>query len=334
MTGFPNISRYGLVVLGFVGYWIITGCSSSAEQYVEVDRDHLYEYLYSPFSNSDQLGDLHKELDLLGESLVRDCMAEQGFEYIPFVSGDLSSTESLSDEEFIEIYGFGYSTTLFQSDDSSLAPLNDSSLAPLNDDPNLAILASFSIPEREAYHNAMYGDSGSKENIDGCQAARFEASIPRLAVFEEFYSGFADANERAKADPRMLKLIRGWSECMGTAGFHFNDRDDMLDDLSQRVLPFDDMLDSHWEELNRLMEAAPNGDITALPADTQRALHTLPAVPEEHRGSLETLIDYELLLAKTDFDCDYFDSADKIYDEYNQRFVEANALAILEFLAN
>ena len=150
----------------------------------------------------------------------------------------------------------------------------------------------------------MYGNSGPTENIGGCQAARFEASIPRLAVFEEFYSGFADANERAKADPRMLNLIRGWNVCMATAGFHFNDRNDMLEDLSQRVVPFDEMLESQWEELNRLAETAPNGDITALPADTQRTLETFPAIPEEHRVSLETLIDYEMLLAKADLECD------------------------------
>ena len=320
-----DIARSGLVVLGFIGYWLLTGCSSSTEQNVIVDRDHLNEYLFSPFSNDDQLSDLHKELDLLGESLVRDCMSQQGFEYIPFVPGDLFRTDSLSDKEYVEMYGFGYSTTLFQSDDSSPSPVSD--------DPNSAIVASLSESEREAYRDAMYGDNGLKENIGGCQATRFEASIPRLAVFEAFYSGFADANERARADPRMLELIRGWSECMANAGFHFTDRNDMLDDLNQRVAPFDEMLDSQWEEMNRLAETSPNGDIAALPADTQRVLETFPTIPKEHKRAFDTLIEYELLLSRADLECDYFDAADKIYDEYNQRFVEANALAILEFLA-
>lgn len=119
---------------------------------------------------------------------------------------------------------------------------------------------------------------------------------------------------------------------MGAAGFYFTDRNDMLDDLNQRVTPFDEMLDSQWEELQRLAETAPNGDITALPVDAQRALETLPTIPMEHQVSLDALIDYELLLAKADLECDYFDAADEIYDEYNQEFVDANALAILEFL--
>ena len=55
-------------------------------------------------------------------------------------------------------------------------------------------------------------------------------------------------------------------------------------------------------------------------------------IPPEHQDALNELIDYELSLAKADLDCSYFEAADKIYDEYNQRFVEDNALAILEYL--
>ena len=96
---------------------------------------------------------------------------------------------------------------------------------------------------------------------------------------------------------------------MEVAGFEFADRNEMLDDLDQRVTPFDEMLDSQWEELQRLAETAPNGDITALPAEVQLAFETPPTMPPEHQVSLDALIDYELLLAKPDFECDYFDAA-------------------------
>ena len=92
------------------------------------------------------------------------------------------------------------------------------------------------------------------------------------------------------------------------------------------------MIETQWEELERLADSAPNGDITALSAEAQLVFETNPTVPPEHQESLDALIEYEFSLARADLDCDYFDAADEIYDEYEKKFVDDNALAILEFL--
>lgn len=197
--------------------------------------------------------------------------------------------------------------------------------------PNNAIIASLSSSEFEAYLEVYYGNDPNG-NLGGCQNLQFEAPIPRrLAVFEIFHEGLADANQRAQADPRMVQLLWHWSECMKDAGFPFSDRKEMLDDLARRVAPFEEMLESQWDEWTRLYESAPNGDLTALPAETRRLLDNDPTIPPEHLEDLDALIDYELSLAKANLDCSYDDAANEIYAEYNKKFVDDNALAILEF---
>ena len=289
-----------------------------------VDQDELHEYLYTPFDDNEQFDGLHRELRHLGQLLVRDCMTELGFDYIPFVPEVRYSTSSLSDEEYVEIYGFGYTSELLPPIDQIDEQPDDALL----EDPNFAIQASLSPAALEAYRHAYPGDDG----ISGCQPERFKATIPRLAVFEHFYDGFADANQRAQADPRMQQLLRSWSECMESAGFVFADRAAMFDDLDKRTALFHEMIETQWEELERLADSAPNGDITALSAEAQLVFETNPTVPPEHQESLDALIEYEFSLARADLDCDYFDAADEIYDEYEKKFVDDNALAILEFL--
>ena len=316
------------MLLMLVVWSVLSACSAERSPDTVIpenlDQDELHEYLYTPFDDNEQFDGLHRELRHLGQLLVRDCMTEQGFEYIPFVPEVRYSTSSLSDEEYVELYGFGYTSKFLPSIDQIDEDPDDTLL----EDPNSAIRASLSASGQEAYRHAYYGDDG----ISGCQATRFEATIPRLAVFEHFYDGFADANQRAQADPRMQELLRAWSECMERAGFAFADRTEMFDDLDKRTGPFHKMLETQWEELERLADSAPNGDITALPAEAQLVFDTIPTVPPEHQESLDALIDYEFSLARADLDCDYVDAADEIYDEYDKKFVDDNALAILEFL--
>lgn len=297
-----------------------------------VTEKTLYEFVFSVFEDDDQDVTAHKQYHLAGQSLVSDCMAEEGFEYIPFVRSVRTNRDSLSDEERTELYGFGYSTEIILPDQS----FEQSEPAGLREpaepeDPNLAIIASLSATEQIVYRETLYGDV-SDDEAGGCQTAKFDAPVPpRLAVFDEFNAGFADANKRAQADPRMHQLLREWSECMERAGFPFSSRNDMFDDLSNRVDPFEKMIQSQWDERIRLFESAPGGEISDLPADVQRVLESDPTIPPEHRGAFDSLVDYEISLAKGDLVCSYFEAAGEIYDEYNKKYVDDNALAILEF---
>lgn len=317
---------------------LLSGCSANNEElgYVddsseEISREHLYDYLFGMFDDDELYKSVHRELHLQGQSLVRDCMASHGFEYVPFIRSVPSIAESLSDEERVELYGFGYATELVPIDDD----LEYDPKYPQEEDepidPNDAIIDSLSEAEKDAYFEARYGDDPNLD-VGGCDRLRFEASIPRLAVFDAFYSGFEDATQRAQADPRMHQLLHDWVECMHDAGFPFSDRDEMLDDLAQKVEPFEDLLDEQWEELERLVEDAPNGDLSALPAEVQLALETDTTIPPEHQNALDALIDYEFALAKADLSCSYFEEEEELYDEYTQQYVDDNALAILEYL--
>src|SRR5665647_2383205 len=101
------------------------------------------EDLLNLFSNEQQLTDeqthaLQREF----QEGVAECMREAGFEYIPDVPDQsTSSSDDTSSEEWAATYGFGISIELVPT-------------APLLPDPNADYVASLSEQGREAYHIA------------------------------------------------------------------------------------------------------------------------------------------------------------------------------------
>lgn len=167
------------------------------------------------------------------QELVRACMVDQGFEYIPAVPPQGSfAVMSDSEEEFVREQGFGITTWYGRED------LNQPTEGTEWVDPNQAVVEAMSDSEREAYYEALYGppdqgepqvDEETGETIymmegfgAGCMGqAQEEAFGNQNALWEEMQPELDEMWQRITADPRMVEANETWSACMADRGFDY-----------------------------------------------------------------------------------------------------------------
>jgi hypothetical protein len=238
------------------------------------------------------------------QEYTRECMAEEGFEYIPFVPGgeEFYGWGPEDEEERVKTQGFGMAWWFLEGE--ALMEEQEDEGGP-DDDPNWAIGEAMSDAEREAYEWALYGeqpeadlDWESAETEEEMMALEEEAQ--RLwearewigcmefgwnqaqgggedlwrSFEDEFGDWWAEVDERVRADPRIIELEASWVTCMAEAGYEFRDMDEMHMSLE--------------EEFERIMTWPEEGDsesgVTAAP----------PAVePVEQEDGSVVLVDPE-----------------------------------------
>lgn len=172
------------------------------------------------------------------ESLVAQCMAEAGFEYVPVdfttIRKAMTSDKSapgLSNSEYVREYGHGITT---QED----KPIVDIGLG----DQNRRILAGLSETDQVAYRRTLWG-----ENIDATFAYSLEyedfsrtGGCTRSAVEQVFDPAelsatyFNPADALILLDPRAQDALDEFAACMADAGFNYGHPDDVDIDLQLR----------------------------------------------------------------------------------------------------
>ena len=155
------------------------------------------------------------------ENLLRDCMKAQGFEYTPVdptaQQAALSGVAGLSEEDFEKQFGYGI-TTLYEKRRANTG------------DPNTAIRGKLTATERTAYDKALYGqfadatfavamDTGEISRLGGCTKEATEQVFGGAEVLSDLIAKLDELEARMLADPRLIKAIVDWSECMRQAGF-------------------------------------------------------------------------------------------------------------------
>ncbi|MDH3730020.1 MAG: hypothetical protein OES13_02670 [Acidimicrobiia bacterium] len=222
----------------------------------------------------------YREQERLAQEVTATCMAEQGFEYIPFVYeeafGDPFFDAEATEEERRAEQGFGMAYWLLFEEDfvdpASSVEYDESE----NPDPNWAIAEAMSDAEQEAYYYALHGeqpDESAYEEFDwenateeemmafeedmsrlweerewkGCYEAGYEDTFGGDDVWmsfeQEFGNMWEDIELRVQADPRIIEFQQEWTSCMSDAGFDFEDQEDMwmtLDEQFQTVVDFGD----------------------------------------------------------------------------------------------
>jgi hypothetical protein len=194
--------------------------------------------------------------EIRAQEYVRDCMAEEGFEYIPYVPSfdyDYEDWEATEEERRAE-QGFGMAFWLLEGDEYEEQFEEEWDET---DDPNFAIMEAMSDSEREAYEYALFGEQPDMEldwegaeteeemlaleeeaerlwrerEWKGCMELGWEETTGGDAVWmsfeEEFGNMWEDVWERTQADPRVVKLDQDWAACMSETGYEFRDQDDM-----------------------------------------------------------------------------------------------------------
>jgi len=188
---------------------------------------------------------------------VAECMAAEGFEYIPFVPSDVGGGfvgDAFDEEEYVKTYGFGVSTWVLQDQAFQEGEGED----PYASDPNQEIVNAMDEVEQEEYYRVLYGgepdiitntpqeeldamtedelnqfynDAYSNWQSDGCQNTASEDVYGGGGAQEEFWQEFGqdfeDVMTRVESDPRMVDAQTGWSACMADHGYDYASQQDM-----------------------------------------------------------------------------------------------------------
>jgi hypothetical protein len=170
------------------------------------------------------------------ETAIDACMQAHGFEYVPVdpLEQQRSLTgRAMTEEEFIKQFGDGVST------------LFDRGLGREFVNPNDDIRASLGSADRVAYDRALGGDnpgatfaeavdSGDFRDLGGCTKEASEAEFGGAAVVTALIGKLDELDERIVQDQRMVKAAEKWSACMAAEGYHYDEPDDIEEDLTER----------------------------------------------------------------------------------------------------
>jgi len=170
-----------------------------------------------------------------GEGLIAKCMQEQGFEYIAAdyntVHAGMKADKAmpgLSEEEFINKYGFGVAT-MYTGQPPQLSTGYNPTRVGLGER-NVQIFKSLSPADQAAYNRALFG-----ENIEASFAVALETEnlaqtggCTRKAIEQVFKpeqikaSYYNPQNAFINNDPRMKTALRKFAEEMKKSGFDYS----------------------------------------------------------------------------------------------------------------
>jgi hypothetical protein len=252
------------------------------------------------------------------EQLIAACMNAQGFEYTaldPSSAVDTAGPWDLPPDEFAQQYGYGITT--IERD------------AYMGNDPNAAAVEAMSVPEKQAYYEALYGsmitvdENGDMAKREPMPAAASEPDTESCSAqaSTEVYGDRADAvasdgendafaplqqemsalYERVEGDQRVVDARTAWSSCMADAGHP----------------GLADIYDGSTEVSDRA---------TALMGETLDPAAADPAAVEELRT-------YEIAVATADLACrvDYDAVHQEVQTELEQSFIDEHRAELEQY---
>lgn len=266
---------------------------------------------------------------------VKACMAAEGFEWEPspasaamFGGGDLFDGLDPDSTEWAERFGFGASTLAFAQEQvgPDLVGIAIDTPDP-DDDPNADYLAGLSDADREAYNEALYGDSvvtpvmSDEEaqqvgeemmlNPSGClaEAQNDMFGADAMSTLIELGPDLQELYDEIYNDPRIVELEDEVRACVSDQGLEYIPTAEVYEYFGGKVAP-----------LQAELGFGPSEE--------------LPTLDEEQRATLAEIQAEEVALAVAVDGCtqdDKFDdTAEAVRLEYEQRFVDENQARIDE----
>ncbi len=292
-----------------------SGETASDDEYSSPLNDYLSAVWGGDVTDEDWMMRAEEELRVR-EEIVAECMAEQGFDYIPVV--DMGQSSGSADEwkpddrEWVAQYGYGAVRYPGMSD----VPDPDEQFV----DPNQEYVESLSESEITAFYEALYGPQPSEDELNedgsqeydwetaGCQGfAQNEVSggnpmeseehKPIMDAINEFYTGM-------ETNPALADVDDEWSNCMADAGYSgFSSQYDAQNSVY-------DELNSYYESMTDYVEDDP---------------------------ALDEIADREIELALADLDCrestDYRERRQAVSVELEEQFIADNKAALEALVA-
>jgi hypothetical protein len=203
------------------------------------------------------------------EASIAQCMREQGFEYVAAdfitVKKGMAADKSLpglSEEEFIEKYGFGIST-LYTGLPAQLSKGYSPGKVGLGDR-NVQIFQKLSPADRIAYNRALLGENSDAtfavglelENFSRCGGCTLKA-IEQVFKPEQLKGTYYNPKDALiNKDPRMRAALRKYAEAIRKAGFDYNHPDEVEADVRERLYAITDGGKVPVEQLSTEQQAA------------------------------------------------------------------------------
>jgi hypothetical protein len=240
------------------------------------------------------------------ENLVRDCMKAQGFDYVPVdpaaQEAALTGTAGMSKDDFEKQFGYGITTLYEQRRRQAVAG------------PNKAIRTSLSEADGKAYDKALYGDdptatfaeavdTGDYGKLGGCVKSATDQVFGGADVLQSLSSKLDELDQKIRADARMVKAVREWSDCMRDAGYANLAEQEDVDTVLKKKL--------------EAIVGSP-GDVSAQSVDSA----------DYDKAALTALQHEEVAMVTADKKCEkeHVESVeDKVTEEYESSFREENA---------
>jgi hypothetical protein len=169
------------------------------------------------------------------EGSIRDCMKAQGFDYVPVdplaQRAALTGKARMSDEEFLEQFGYGISTLFGRGGGTS--------------NPNDDYRKSLPPADRAAYDRVLWGDTPGltfaeavdndlADELGGCTKRATSAVFGGAALLATLQAKFDQLEERIVQDQRMVRAVERWSECMADDGYQYEEPEEIDADLIER----------------------------------------------------------------------------------------------------
>jgi hypothetical protein len=169
------------------------------------------------------------------EGRIQECMKAQGFDYVPVdplaQRAALTGKARMSDEEFLQQFGYGISTMFGRA-----APQSD---------PNERYRRSLDPAGQAAYDRALFGDNAgltfaeaidndAADELGGCTKRATDAVFGGAAVLSSLQGKFDELEERINQDQRMVRAVEKWSACMAEKGFEYEEPEQIDEDMIKR----------------------------------------------------------------------------------------------------
>jgi outer membrane murein-binding lipoprotein Lpp len=210
----------------------LAGCSSDkAAAKLDPAASPLSEYMSAMNQGYDEETMLAQQNDR--EELIANCMADEGFDYVPVDNAQYSGMVSADDgeeygtEKWVAENGYGMSQSPEQ-----IAEQQAQSEEFI--DPNQDYVMSLSEGEQAAYYEVLYGVQPTEEEMgedgsyeynwqtSGCQgfaSHEIDGDQPSQEEHAALYEAMSAMYETSQASPTLVKLDSEWAACMADAGY-------------------------------------------------------------------------------------------------------------------
>ena len=239
----------GFLALGFFIAFLAAACSGSSESPASSSNSPANSQQDRP--GSEEYGLTEQELVESIEAVeahIAECMSEAGFEYVAVdyntVRRGMTSDKSLpgmSEEGFIDRYGFGISTLYTGlppqlSDENTLAKIGLGKQ-------NVRIFNSLSPADQVAYNHVLFGENPDATfavaietedftRTDGCT----RTAIEKVFSAEQLTATYVNPKDALiEQDPRMVEALANFVDCMREAGFDYNYEREIEPELKKRL---------------------------------------------------------------------------------------------------